>query len=165
MVNEGDQAPDFTVPLAGGDAYNDLEPFTLSDAIGDGPIVLAFYPAAFTSGCTTEMCAFRDSMSSYEELDAQVYGVSVDLPFAQNIWIQQHDLNFPMLSDWDHDVIHKYDVVYDGMYDMIEAAQRSLFIIDNDGTISYAWVRDGDNPDFDVFVSDVRDRVAELTHA
>lgn len=165
MVNEGDQAPDFTVPLAGGDAYNDLEPFTLSDAIGDGPIVLAFYPAAFTSGCTTEMCAFRDSMSSYEELDAQVYGVSVDLPFAQNIWIQQHDLNFPMLSDWDHDVIHKYDVVYDGMYDMIEAAQRGLFIIDNDGTISYAWVRDGDNPDFDVFVSDVRDRVAELTHA
>lgn len=165
MVNEGDKAPDFTVPLAGGDAYNDLEPFTLSDAIGNGPIVLAFYPAAFTSGCTTEMCAFRDSMSSYEELDAQVYGVSVDLPFAQNIWIQQHDLNFPMLSDWDHDIIHKYDVVYDGMYDMIEAAQRSLFIIDNDGTISYAWIRDGDNPDFDVFVNDIRDRVAELTHA
>lgn len=165
MVEEGDQAPDFTVPLAGGDAYNDVEPFTLSDAIGDGPIVLAFYPAAFTSGCTTEMCTFRDSMSSYEALDAQVYGVSVDLPFSQNIWIQQHDLNFPMLSDWDHDVIYKYDVVYDGMYDMIEAAQRSLFIIDEDGTISYAWVRDGDNPDFDVFVSDIRDRVAELSHA
>lgn len=165
MVEEGDRAPDFTVPLAGGDAYNDVEPFTLSDAIGDGPIVLAFYPAAFTSGCTTEMCAFRDSMSSYEELDAQVYGVSVDLPFSQNIWIEQHGLNFPMLSDWDHDVIYKYDVVYDGMYDMIEAAQRSLFIIDEDGTISYAWVRDGDNPDFDVFVSDIRDRVAELTHA
>ncbi len=165
MVTEGDEAPDFTVPLAGGDAYNDVEPFTLSDAIGDGPIVLAFYPAAFTSGCTTEMCAFRDSMSSYEELDAQVYGVSVDLPFSQNIWIQQHDLNFPMLSDWDHDIIYKYDVVYDGMYDMIEAAQRSLFIIDNDGIISYAWIRDGDNPDFDVFVSDIRDRVAELTHA
>lgn len=165
MVREGDQAPDFTVPLAGGEAYNDLEAFTLSDAIGDGPIVLAFYPAAFTSGCTDEMCAFRDSMPGFDDLDAHVYGVSVDLPFSQNIWIQQHDLNFPMLSDWDHDIIHKYDVVYDGMYDMIEAAQRSLFIIDETGTISYAWVRDGDNPDFGHFVSDIQERVAELSHA
>lgn len=159
MVEEGDKAPDFTVPKAGGSAYNDLEAFTLSEAMGDGPIVLAFYPAAFTSGCTEEMCEFRDAKDEFEALDAEIYGVSVDLPFAQNIWIQQEDLNFPMLADWDHEVIHKYDVVYEDMYDMIEAAQRSVFVIDSEGTITYKWVREDGNPDFGEFVEGIREEV------
>jgi peroxiredoxin len=159
MVTEGDTAPDFTVPMAGGDAYNDVEEFTLSDALGDGPVVLAFYPAAFTSGCTEEMCSFRDSMDDFGDLDARVYGVSVDLPFAQNVWMRQHDLNFPMLSDWDHEVIRKYDVVYDDMYGMIEVARRSVFVLDSEGTVTYRWVRDGDNPDFAAFTDEVRAEV------
>ena len=61
MVAVDDDAPDFTLPKATGAAYNDFEAFTLSDAFGEGPIVLAFYPAAFTSACTEEMCAFRDA--------------------------------------------------------------------------------------------------------
>ncbi|XVH33373.1 redoxin domain-containing protein (plasmid) [Haloferacaceae archaeon DSL9] len=162
MVVEGEKAPDFTVPLAGGTAYNDVEPFTLSEALGDGPIVLAFYPAAFTSGCTEEMCTFRDSHSEFEELDAQVYGISVDLPFAQNIWIREHDLNLPMLSDWKHDVIHTYDVVYEDLYGMIEAAQRSVFILDSEGTVVYRWVREGDNPDFVKFVDRIRNLISEI---
>ena len=161
MVEVGEMAPDFTVPKAGGNAYNDLEEFTLSDELGEGPIVLAFYPAAFTSGCTSEMCAFRDSMAGFEELDARVYGISVDLPFAQNIWIEKHALSFPMLSDWKHDVIRAYDVVLDDMYGMIEAAQRSVFVIDADGIITYKWVRDGDNPDFEAFVADIQTVVTE----
>lgn len=165
MVEEGETAPDFTAPLAGGDAYNDLEAFTLSAALGDGPVVLAFYPAAFTSGCTDEMCAFRDSMAEFAELDARVYGVSVDLPFAQNVWMREHDLNFPMLSDWDHDIIRAYDVVYDDMYDMVEAAQRSVFVLDADGTVVYKWVREGDNPDFEAFVGEIRDAVARAADA
>ncbi len=163
MVSEGDSAPDFTVPEAGGEAYNDVEPFTLSDAIGDGPIVLAFYPAAFTSGCTEEMCRFRDSFDAFEELDASIYGVSVDLPFAQNVWIQQHELPFSMLSDWNHELVADYDVVYAGMYGMLEVAQRSVFVIDDDGTIAYRWVREGDNPDFETFVEEIRDVVAEIS--
>jgi len=158
MPEVGDTAPDFTVPRAGGNSYDDVEPFTLSDALGDGPIVLAFYPAAFTGGCTEEMCAFRDSMDAFDDLDAQVYGISVDLPFAQNVWIDRHDLDFPMLSDWNHELIRAYDVVYE-MYGMIEAAQRSVFVLDSDGVITYRWIRDGDNPDFDVFVSSLRDEV------
>ncbi|MFC4245986.1 redoxin domain-containing protein [Natribaculum luteum] len=161
MVHVGEKAPDFVVPRADGDAYNDVAEFTLSEALGDGPIVLAFYPAAFTSGCTEEMCSFRDSMDAFEDLDAQVYGISVDLPFAQNIWIQEHDLNFSMLSDWNHDVIHQYDVVLEDMYGLVEAAQRSVFVLDDEGTVVYKWVRDGDNPDFDAFVMEVRDAVAE----
>ncbi len=161
MVDIGSQAPDFTVPKAGGDAYNDVESFTLSEAIGDGPIVLAFYPAAFTGGCTEEMCAFRDSMGAFNDLNATVYGVSVDLPFAQNIWIREQELNFPMLSDWDHEVIEKYDVVLEDMYGMVDVAERSVFVVDDDGTITYKWVREGDNPDFEDLVAEIRDAVAE----
>lgn len=162
MVDVGDTAPDFTVPKAGGDAYNDLEPFTLSDHVDDGPTVLSFYPAAFTSGCTVQMCSLRDSLDLFDELDAQVYGVSVDLPFAQNIWIQQEELNFPMLSDWDHEVIHKYDAVLENMYDMVEVADRATFVVDTDGVVTYAWVRDGDdNPDFDELTAEVRDAVED----
>ena len=163
MVSVGDRAPDFTLPLAGGTAYNDLTEFQLSEALGDGPIVLAFYPAAFTSGCTEEMCAFRDSMAQFNELNATVYGISVDLPFAQNIWIQSESLNFPMLSDWNHEVIKKYDVVQEDMYGMVEVAQRSIFILDSDGIITYKWVRDDDNPDFESFISDLRDEVETIT--
>ncbi|MFP9193949.1 redoxin domain-containing protein [Natrialbaceae archaeon A-CW1-1] len=159
MVKEGQRAPDFTVPRAGGSAYNDVEPFTLSDAVGNEPIVLAFYPAAFTSGCTEEMCTFRDSMHEFEELNALVFGISVDLPFAQNIWMRKHGLNFPMLSDWNHDVIRKFDVVYEDMYGMIEAAQRSVFVIDTDGIVTYKWVRDGENPDFSALVADLQSEV------
>ena len=160
MVREGETAPDFTVPKAGGDAYNDLEEFTLSDALDEGPTVLAFFPAAFTSGCTAEMCAFRDSMAAFEDLDAQVYGVSVDLPFAQNVWIDEHDLSFPLLSDWDHEVIDAYDVVLEDMYGSIEVAKRSVFVLDAEGTVTYRWVRDGENPEFEAFVEEVRDAVA-----
>ena len=163
MVEEGQQAPDFTVPLAGGDAYNDLSEFTLSEAIGDGPIVLAFVPAAFTSGCTDELCAFRDTYGEFRELDAAVYGVSVDLPFAQNVWIREHDLGFPMLSDWDHEVIHAYDVVLPDMYGRIEVAQRSVFVIDEEGTVAYRWVRDEENPDFEEFVEELRSVVANIS--
>lgn len=160
MVAEGSRAPNFTVPKAGGSAYNDISEFSLAEALGDGPIVLAFYPAAFTSGCTDEMCAFRDAIPEFANLDARVYGISVDLPFAQNVWIDQHDLGFSMLSDWNHDVIHAYDVVREDMYDTIEAARRSVFVVDIDGIVRYRWVRDGDNPDFEGFTRTVHDEVA-----
>lgn len=161
MVTVGDTAPDFTVPEARGGSYNDIESFTLSDALGDGPIVLAFYPAAFTSGCTEEMCRFRDRMDAFDALDAQVYGVSVDLPFAQNVWIREHDLSFSMLSDWNHELIEAYDVVLSGLYGMLETAERSVFVLDSDGMVVYRWVRDDENPDFEAFVDEIHDVVAE----
>jgi len=161
MVETGETAPDFTLPKAGGEAYNDIDPFTLSEAVGGGPIVLAFYPAAFTSGCTAEMCSFRDTMDEFEALDARVYGISVDLPFAQNVWIEQEDLNFPMLADWNHEVIHEYGVVQEDMYGMMEVARRSVFVLDESGTVTYRWIREGDNPDFAEFVPEIRDVVAE----
>lgn len=156
MVTVGEQAPDFTTPKAGGTAYNDVESFTLSEAVGDGPIVLAFFPAAFTSGCTEEMCTFRDSTDIFADLDASVYGISVDLPFAQNTWIEQHDLGIPMLSDWDHEIIHQYNVVDGEFYGTMEVAERSVFVIDSGGEIIYRWVREGENPDFGILVEDIQ---------
>jgi peroxiredoxin len=164
MVDEHSRAPDFTLPKAGGDSYDDIERFCLSDELGSGPIVLAFFPAAFTSGCTEEMCAFRDSMDEFNRLDARIYGISVDLAYAQNVWIREHGLQFPMLSDWDHSVIQHYDVVQEGMYDLFNAAQRAVFVLDADGIITYKWVREGDNPDFDEFVTDLQTEV-ELAKA
>lgn len=158
-VRVGDRAPDFTVPLAGGSAYNDVEEFTLSEAFGEGPIVLAFFPAAFTSGCTDELCTFRDELSAFDDLDARVFAISTDLPFAQNVFAAQHDLNFPLLSDYRNEVIRAYDVVLQGMYDVVDAAERAVFVLDSDGVVTYRWVRDGENPDFDEFVADVRDAV------
>lgn len=159
MVVEGHRAPDFTVPLAGGDGYDDVSEFTLSEAIGDGPIVLAFVPGAFTSGCTEEMCTFGRELSTFEALDASVYGVSVDLPFAQNVWIEQEEFGVPMLSDWDHEVIRAYDVVYPDMYGSIESAQRSVFVIDSDGIVTYRWLREDGNPGFSPFVDEIREQV------
>jgi len=161
MLDVGDSAPEFSLPKAGGDAYNDIEPFALSEALGDGPVVLAFFPAAFTSGCTAEMCTFRDSMHRFDELDARVYGISVDLPPAQNVWIMREELNFPMLSDWDHEVIREYGVVNPEMYDQFEAARRSIFVLDDAGTVTYRWVEDEGETDFAAVIEDVRGAVAE----
>ncbi|GAA0678938.1 redoxin domain-containing protein [Natronoarchaeum mannanilyticum] len=161
MLDVGETAPEFALPKAGGEAYNDIEPFALTEALGDGPVVLAFFPAAFTSGCTAEMCTFRDSMHRFDELDAGVYGISVDLPPAQNVWIMREELNFPMLSDWDHEVIREYGVVDPEMYDLFEAAERSIFVLDDAGTVTYRWVEDEGETDFAAVIEDVREAVAE----
>lgn len=165
MLEVGDTAPDFTVPIAGGEVYNDIEEFTLSDALGDGPIVLAFIPAAFTSSCTEEMCTFRDSIHRFDAFDAQMYGVSVDLPPAQNIFIMEEELTFPMLSDWDHEVIHDYGVVMPEMYGQFEVAKRSIFVLDEEGTITYRWVEGEGETDFGAVIDTVEDAVAEASPA
>lgn len=163
MVEEGQPAPDFTVPMAMGGAYDNIDMFTLADEVGNGPIVLAFYPAAFTGGCTTEMCEFRDSMARFDDLDARVFGVSVDLPFAQNIFINQENLNFPMLSDFNQKLVHEYDLVMPESRGLRGLAERSIFVIDNDGTVVYRWVREGSrNPKFDELIGEVIDVIDGL---
>lgn len=84
--------------------------------MGNGLSVLMFYPTAFTSGHTTKLYSFWDSMDALKLLDAQVYGISVDLPFAQNIWMNENALTFSILSDRTHEIIRLYNVVYGNMY-------------------------------------------------
>jgi peroxiredoxin len=155
MLEVGDEAPDFTAPLANGD----VESFTLSDHLEDAPIVLAFFPAAFTSTCTTELCTFRDRMANFEDVGATVYGVSIDTPFTLNEFRRQNDLNFALVSDTNREIIHDYDVSMD--FDSLgvrNVAKRAVFVVDAGGAVSYAWVSDdpGAEPDYD----EVRDAAA-----
>jgi peroxiredoxin len=145
---ETDDASDFTAPLANGD----IEEFSLSEELDDGPVVLAFFPGAFTSVCTTEMCAFEDQLSNFEDVGADVYGISVDSPFTQNEFRDQNDLSFGLVSDIDKEVIDAYDVRMD--FDDLGVngvAKRAVFVVDEDGEVVYEWVSDdpGVEPDYD----------------
>lgn len=149
MVTTGDAAPDFTAPLANGD----IEEFTLSERLEDeGPIVLAFFPGAFTGVCTTEMCTFQDRLAAFNDLDATVYGVSRDSPFTLNEFREQNGLEFGLISDYNKEIIDDYGIPMDfddlGVYGV---AKRSVFVVDADGEVAYSWVSDdpGVEPDYD----------------
>ncbi|MCL9815217.1 redoxin domain-containing protein [Natranaeroarchaeum aerophilus] len=148
MIDTGDDAPDFTAPLATGD----IESVTLSEELDSGPIVLAFFPGAFTSICTDEMCAFQDQLASFEDVGATVYGISRDTPFALNEFRSQNDLEFGLVSDLNREIIDDYGVSMD-FTDMgvNGVAKRSVFIVDADGRITYRWIGDnpGVEPDYD----------------
>ncbi|WP_435194395.1 redoxin domain-containing protein [Natronomonas sp. EA1] len=148
MVSVGDSAPDFTAPLANGD----IEQYTLSERLEEAPIVLAFFPAAFTGTCTTEMCTFRDRMANFNDLDASIYGVSIDTPFTLNEFRDQHGLNFGLISDVNRELIHAYDVAMDfASLGVRDVAKRSVFVIDADGEVTYTWESDdpGVEPDYE----------------
>jgi len=151
MVTEGDTAPDFTAPLANGD----VESFTLSERLEEAPIVLAFFPGAFTSVCSHEMAAFRDRIEELDDAGATLYGISVDSPFALNEFRDKLDLPFDLISDAEKDIVDAYDLAMDfdelGVYDV---AKRSVFVVDADGEVTYAWVSDdpGVEPDYDAVI-------------
>ena len=148
MIDVGDTAPDFTAPSADGS----VESFTLSDRLDEAPIVLAFFPAAFTSTCTAELRTFQDRLAEFEDVGATVYGISVDSPFTLNEFRRQNDLTFELVSDFEKEVIEAYDVEMDfenrGVHGV---AKRAVFVVDDDGEVVYRWVSDdpGVEPDYD----------------
>jgi peroxiredoxin len=127
----GTKAPDFTLP------NQDREPVTLSDQTKSGPVVLAFFPAAFSSVCTKEMCTFRDSMGELTKSSARILGVSVDTFFALKAWADAEKLPFPLLSDFNKDVIRKYGVFNEDMIGLKGIAKRAVFVIDKTGTVRH----------------------------
>ena len=139
----GSKAPDFTLP------NQDREAMTLSSAAGKN-LVLAFFPAAFTSVCTKELCHFRDSLATLNTANAVVYGISVDTPFTLKEFWRQQQLNFPLLSDFNKDAIAKYDVVNPDMGGLKGISRRAVFVIDQSGTIRHREVTasPGDEPDY-----------------
>jgi peroxiredoxin len=148
MVTKGDTAPDFTVPLANGD----VESFTLSENLDDAPLVLAFFPGAFTEVCSHELSTFQERLSEFADAGATVYGVSVDSPFSLNAFRDELDLSFDLLSDFEKEVIEQYGVAMDfTSLGVNGVAKRSVFVVDGDGEIAYAWVSDdpGVEPDYD----------------
>ena len=136
MVDIGDTAPTFTAPLVG----DETEPFSLSNALGTDPLVLAFFPAAFSTTCTAELCTLRDEISRFGELGASVFGISTDLPYALARFRDENDLPFGLISDNDGAIIAAYDVVDNWEHIALPAvAQRAVFVIDTEGQIGYAW--------------------------
>ena len=142
----GQQAPDFEL------FDNDKNPTKLSDSEGKN-VVLAFFPGAFTGVCTTEMCSFRDRSDSFNSMNAQVYGISVDAIFSQKAFSDANNLNFPLLSDYQREVGAAYGVSlpnFAGM-DGYTASERAVFVIDKGGVIRFKWVGEnpGKEPDYD----------------
>ncbi len=107
-------------------------------------VVLAFFPAAFTSVCKNEMCTFRDSLSGLNDSNAEVLAVSVDGRFANAEFAKQNNLSFPVLSDYERSAVKAYGVELENFAGMggYLAARRSVFIIDGDGIVQWVWLSD-----------------------
>jgi peroxiredoxin len=140
----GSPAPDFTLK------NQDMQEVTLSAGFGAQHTVLAFFPAAFTSVCTRELCAFRDQLAQLNRANAQVYGISVDTPFTLKAFRQQNGLNFPLLSDFNKEVIRTYDVYLDDLSGLKGLSRRAVFLIDKQGIVRHTEVTPtpGTEPDY-----------------
>ena len=143
-VDVGSQAPDFTL------TSQDRQPVTLSQQRGK-PVVLAFFPAAFSSVCAKELCTFRDSLARLNKADAQVFGISVDTFFALKAFHDQQQLTFPLLSDFNKQVIRDYGVFNEDMIGLKGIARRAVFVIDKNGIVCHKEVLDDarNEPDYD----------------
>jgi len=145
-INVGDIAPSFSL-------YDmDRNPRNLSEFKGRN-VVLAFYPGAFTSVCRKEMCTLRDSIARLEEQDAQVIGISVNDPFTNKAFHEVNMLNFPLLCDYNREVVELYGVKMPDFAGLkgYTAAKRSIFIVDKEGFVKYKWVSEnpGLEPDYE----------------
>jgi peroxiredoxin len=140
----GQPAPDFTL------YDSDKNKLSLHDYKGK-KVVLLFFPFAFSSVCTKEMCEVRDNINRYNSIDAQVFGISVDSLYTLAKFREDQQLNFPLLSDFNKEVSGSYGSLHEEFnYNMKGVSKRSAFVIDREGVIRYAAVQDnpGQMPDF-----------------
>lgn len=124
----GDMAPDFTLPATTGDKV------TLSSFRGKTPVVLAFFPAAFSGGCTKEMLAYQANMAKFEGAETKVFGVSGDNTFSQKEFAKQLNVSFPLLSDF---ALRKVMADYGVLLPNLGMANRTTFVIDKNGKIAH----------------------------
>jgi len=142
------KAPDFTLKTKNADGLADV---TLSENFGKKKTILLFFPLAFTSVCMKEMCDVSSSIAAYNDLNAAVYGISVDSPFAQEQMAKIDNLQFPLLSDFNKEVSTAYDVLYADLLGFKGVSKRSAFVIDENGSIIYSESSEDphDLPNFD----------------
>ncbi len=145
MADVNTAAPDFT-------ALNQArETKSLADYKGQ-KLVLAFFPAAFTGVCKKELCTFQDSLANFNGLNATVVGVSVDAPFSNKAFADQNGIEFDVLSDYSRAMVNAFGVAHENFANMpgYTAAVRSVFVIDEDGMVTWKWLADnpGQEPDY-----------------
>ncbi len=155
MLDVGTKAPDFTL------FKNRTDKVSLAEQRGK-KVVLAFFPAAFTSVCEKELCTFRDSLAELNGLDATVLGISVDGPFSNVAFAEKNKLTFPVLSDYTRATVRAYDVALDDFAGLpgYTASKRAVYVVDGEGTIRYAWV--GPNPGVEPDYEAVKKAVAGI---
>lgn len=144
-IETGHAAPDFAL------FDSDKNKVTLSELKGKN-VLLLFFPQAFTGVCTKELCAIRDNIASYNNVNATVLGISVDSVFTLNKFKEEQQYNFPLLSDFNKEVSGLYDTIYhDWILDMKGVSKRSAFVIDKEGIVQYAEVLEnaGEVPNFE----------------
>ena len=143
----GSKAPDVTLKPKTASGLSDV---TLSGNFGSKNTVLLFFPFAFTGVCTDEMCSVSQGISEYESLDAAVYAISVDSPFAQEAWAKANGITIPVLSDFNKSVAAAYDVLYADFIGFHGVAKRSAFVVNKQGVIVFSSSSDDPKvlPDF-----------------
>ena len=144
-IEIGATAPGFTL------YDSEKNKVSLADYKGKN-VLLLFFPQAFTSVCTTELCSLRDNIAAYNDANAQVFGISVDSVFTLAKFKADQQFNFPLLSDFNKEVSTAYGAIYaDWILDMKGVSKRAAFVIDKEGVIRYAEVLEnaGELPNFE----------------
>lgn len=148
-IETGQQAPGFTL------YDSDKNKVTLADYHGKN-VVLLFFPLAFTSVCTAELCNVRDNIDAYNDANAQVFGISIDSLFVLNKFKIEQNLNFPLLSDFNKEAAKAYGVLYETFpaFAMQGVSKRAAFVLDKTGTVKYTEIcaTPGDQPSFDAIM-------------
>jgi len=152
-IKIGDHAPDFELTTKTAEGPIKLK---LSSNFGKKNTVLLFVPMAFTGVCTKELCAVSQGLNAYTALNADVWGISGDNPFAQAAWAEKEKITIPLLADYEHKVTGAYGVAYASFLPeknlgMAGVPKRSAFVVDKQGIIRYAEVNDnpGQLPNFE----------------
>jgi peroxiredoxin len=138
MIDTGTTAPDAVV------FKGPREPIHLSDLYSDGITVLLFFPFAFSSTCTAEMCTMAEDLAKYEQLGARVYGMSIDSPYTNIRFAKECGATFPILSDFNREASRAFDVLRPDLGGLLEVSERANFVIGRDGVVHYTWI--GEHP-------------------
>jgi peroxiredoxin len=133
-VEVGQQAPNFSL------LNTERQPVTLESLRGK-PVILAFFPLAFSPVCTEELCTFRDALAELNDANAQVVGISVDSPFSLRAFAEAQKLQYPLLSDFNKEASQAFGVLNENLLGVFKGvANRAVFVIDKNGKIAHKWV-------------------------
>lgn len=143
-VQEGDRAPGFTLPASPGEEVD------VGELFGRDPVVLLFFPLAFSPVCTAEMASFAERWDRLSGVAAHFFGISVDSPFVTARFREEEGIPFPVLSDFNREVAPEWGVLHDELLGLEGVAKRSVFVVDADGIVTFRWVSDdpGLEPDY-----------------
>ncbi len=134
-ITVGSKAPDFTLKTKNADGLKDVK---LSDNFGKKQTVLLFFPLAYTGVCTQELCDQTSGLGEYEALGANVIGISVDSPFAQEAWAKASKIGITLVSDLNKETTKAYGVLFPMLAGVGDTAARAAFVIGQDGVVKYA---------------------------